>query len=704
MTLKKVEQFENKEEKLDFFKIKSHFFSPLIDQDSFNNFLTSIKQLIETIIPEDLFYKAKINPTDENIKNGFLHLCQSIPIISAPIADEIPTSFTFKVLCFGDHTQGIGRFISDMLCKWLIPGKQLQIYGNRSFKFTFEKYENKDFFLSEQFMVIESKEDLQTIKENLPNFITELRLNILSVYHARYLTSIENLSQAQTTTIIQENLSTLIGKEKNKNSPSYNNMQQILNSLTEEKKLFQIKENIANLLQKKPKDFDKNIFDSVHNVSLLFKGNFTAKRDPILVSRIIAFQHLFKKHLKTNKIKKERQILVKIVKANYTSKKPTIGIIIALNLFSDAERFEKFHLKASIKSCIDNIDFLKESYIVDKREDKSRSYYIEIEKKTDTSFSLKELKEMKNKLPSEIKSRIENVMSPIFMPRNEEEVLRNLVLLSKQLKYVKDLPQVIISYSKQTLKDIDFNVILVRILKDKTPPLKEFFSYSQTFLKFHIEETKIIGYLKKKYQKEANIFRVSLNKKPFFRKDFSLDLQKARQTVVRELGNIIGNFRDYNGGMILKQTQLLDRLKNSFLHLNPTKEFLLENFFYSVKPGYMQSILCPEILKKLFLMLSNTLKEIALSKKIKLKTSYHDKYFLIMIGGITPSFKETVLQKVKVPSFDLSYSFIKHEDSYAMGFIYRSSCSLKRKEFHQIIMQSLSLIENEPLKASSNLE
>ena len=55
------------------------------------------------------------------------------------------------------------------------------------------------------------------------------------------------------------------------------------------------------------------------------------------------------------------------------------------------------------------------------------------------------------------------------MPRNEEEVMRNILILSEQLKLVRDLPQIIVSFDEQTDKYVSFTVILLRILKSNPP-------------------------------------------------------------------------------------------------------------------------------------------------------------------------------------------------------------------------------------------
>ena len=57
------------------------------------------------------------------------------------------------------------------------------------------------------------------------------------------------------------------------------------------------------------------------------------------------------------------------------------------------------------------------------------------------------------------------------------------------------------------------------------------------------------------------------------------------QVVVSELSRILGEFRDFNGGMISKQNELLTdvraHLENKGIRYN---EIHLENFFYSLAP------------------------------------------------------------------------------------------------------------------------
>ena len=255
--------------------------------------------------------------------------------------------------------------------------------------------------------------------------------------------------------------------------------------------------------------------------------------------------------------------------------------------------------------------------------------------------------------------QISRGVHPTFMPRNEEELLRNLVLLSKEVQYVKDLPQVSIHYERQSDHHLIFIVLLVRLRIGSLPCVHQLFS-DQT-LRCEVDDVRMLGQLRGKYPKEAAILHIYLEKGPFFRPDFSIDLLRARQRVSAELTSAMGEFRDFNGGMILKQEESLCELRKRLYHdrpefcdleghhsspslndlssavlrqyssphdrsnldysealqnhrtqadrgiapLSQAHEFLLENYFYSLRPVIAQTVYDPGVLKAHFELLAH---------------------------------------------------------------------------------------------------
>jgi hypothetical protein len=116
------------------------------------------------------------------------------------------------------------------------------------------------------------------------------------------------------------------------------------------------------------------------------------------------------------------------------------------------------------------------------------------------------------------------------------------------------------------------------------------------------DRVKRVGMLRKRYPKEATIFRVKFSSDPFLRDDHSVDLFKARQAIIQELQKVVGDVRDYNGGMIAKQIELLSALQKIVGETDHSSRRLLEAFFHAIYPIEARSIAAPEQLKKLFLL------------------------------------------------------------------------------------------------------
>ena len=99
------------------------------------------------------------------------------------------------------------------------------------------------------------------------------------------------------------------------------------------------------------------------------------------------------------------------------------------------------------------------------------------------------------------------------------------------------------------------------------------------------------------------MFTAHLPKQPYFRKDHSLDLPKARQALLAELNRLFSEVRDYNGGLLSKQLETFQHLKDLLGSDALKNGFLLENFFFSLTPSIAQTSANPRLLKEGFRML-----------------------------------------------------------------------------------------------------
>ncbi|NGX49221.1 MAG: hypothetical protein K940chlam5_00817 [Candidatus Anoxychlamydiales bacterium] len=653
-------------------------FSPPSNYDlrDFENFINSTQNQIKYIIPKNILDGFNSAKTKDEIRNAFIKMNVSLPYILHSNINEkkLPYSISFSFFSFSDLAAGISRFIFDMLNKWLTLANPIDINANRSIKFKFKNFAQKTYYLSEYFINVSNEKEKSLVKRNIKSFIDEMKLIIMSANYAKDISS----------------------SMPSKNRESSDHISHYISKFSEEKKLHEIKENLAFLMYKSPKIFDNDIFDSLHLTSLIFKGDFTTIRNPKHVSRIIAFSYFFKKSI--NQIKSQiqtskRYVKLKILKTNLsTQKKPILGILIVMDLLYENEYFEKSYILESISQITKDFRYIKSSFITDRRDPKILSYYLEIEKKELNYFSLKEINDLKRKLSLAFISKMKKLINPIYLPRNEEEILRNIIILTKQLNYVKDIPQVIISFDKQSSKEISFRVILLRLLKKDSPSLKELFSYSKTLLKFSLDDTKIVDLLKRKHPKEANVFRLSLNKFDFLRRDHSIDLRKARQKIFTELTNILGNFRDFNGGLLSKQLDAMENLKKIMPSSKKSSDFILEEFFYSIKPAVQQTIVDAKILKKLFLMFRKTLKKEFKNSNFLIDTKTEKNLFYIMLKTPFTKIKDDIIlavKKLKFKSFEILSSSIDRNDQKTLGFVLISKDSTKKDLLYKTIIKEI---------------
>lgn len=682
-------------------RLKLNFNPPPEGKDQFEGMLASLSKVIREALPEEIiaFGESISSLNDFEQVNEFYHkIIDLIPIISwTKNPDSPPCTFSIATLCPAVDTQGVGRFLCDMYSRWPIPGKVLGLPYVNTIAIQFVNFPHYQFLIQQLVAIVDNAKDLSILSMNLPNLAEEIRLNILSVQHARRVISLTPLTLDQKKLIIQENILSLLdrpGKEVDSNL--FDHMHHFLIKASAEKKVTQIKEQIAPLLEYQPKYFERDIFSELQNLVVLFQDEFVANRAMRHLTRIISYMYLQRK-LTTNEALShphQRHLFVKLIHAKLpveNEMRPVLGVLVSINILRENEVIGERHVFSAIQSLIPKAHKVSGSTVIDRRANNNvRMIYLEIYHE-DGVFPIDQVKLLTKRLSPEIKTRIESVINPIFMPRNEEEVMKNILVLSNQLKYVQDIPQVMINFHKQTTSKISFTVILLRVNKPEDLPLQKLFSKFKSTVTFSEHEVKSVGVLRKKYPKEANIFEMQLAKKNFLRKDYSVDLNAARRFIYNTLCEMVGEVRDYNGGMISKQGEVLNSLKKLLLQINIHNDFLLENFFYSLAPNYMQSILKPFVLKKLFLIVLEALEHDYSKNILFLKTQIVDNYFLVTLGSVNATFKEFIEQKLEtldLPPSTLTSSFVNIYEISCLSYILQFREPEEHQKFLQLIIES----------------
>lgn len=632
-----------------------------------HSFIASMEQLLEELLPADVL-KWQDQP-----ESFFQHLSSILPLICFSQLKKNGNAFGVTVLSHAEYTHGTGRFLSDALSRRFIPGKIVELVGTRTLSFCFFPNDTKEFLISERWIMANCPEEIEFIQQKLPSFIEELRLTFLCIVKSRHFISL-NAHKIDPKALFLPEI---------QHPTTFEQVQQIIQRLAAEKTIGEIRSYIAPFCKARPKIFDRNVFEEIKSFIPLYHEKFIGSRKVHGVSRLVCYHFYFQKHLahlhQKNPI--TRHLLLKIFRS-----KETLGILVLLSLFKENEILKKPQILEAIRHCIPECKEIENSFLMDSSSESHLFFYIEI-RKENTHFTSDEVLSLRTKLPLELKACIQRKANPLFMLCNQEDRMRYLIALAREIRYVKDIPQLVISFEEQTEEALIFSVMIVRVLKSKTSPIKDLIS--RLPFRVSLREQKTVGLVRNKYLKEASIFKVSLPKEDYLRKDHALDLPKARQTLLMELNTLFHEVRDYNGGLLSKQLETLQILKELLRPIVDGDTFDLENFFFSIEPLSSQMTLPPPTLEEGFLLLLDL---------IKTKTAYKTTPSMAGFALGTAQEKENLLsflEATRETFQEISYSLTHLHDLFFCIVFFSGKNTSEQHEIrlllHSFLKQDLSI-------------
>jgi oligopeptide transport system substrate-binding protein len=457
---------------------------------------------------------------------------------------------------------------------------------------------------------------------------------------------------------------------------------------------------------------DSDLYREILMRLLQLPKEFKAIRTAPHLSRVLYAHHFFKKKVssRASRSPMKRHLFVKLLRTKLQfpfGEKCVCGAVVAFNPLKRRELFEEHHILAAARRIIPNIQGVKESFVDQNvRSKESYTVYYELEKGDGDTFSCEEISLLQEKLPEELKGCIEQLVPTTFMRRNEEEMFRYIVALRDQLKEVGDLPQTTISFEEQTQFDLFFTVVVLRWFKEGDPSISSLIRAHHPDLMFIPDRVDVVGVQEERLKKEATVFRLQIQKDEFYRKDRSVNLYKARQYVVSLLTQALGPIRDYNGGLMLKQNEKLE----DFFSLMERQhdEYLMENFFYSITPIAMQSILPASILKEWYSLLDLFITQSISHESFAFGEKKIDETYFLHFCSESDSFKDSLketLNQLGLPSLDYAFTEISIKGVYCFGILYRPSQlgaegTLKEAAINTLEKWSGKLKSQTPLKLS----
>lgn len=632
-----------------------------LEEDELNNqnYRDIILRILKKLLPSTFFEPKETS--EAMYVHQKLILQKMLPLISC--SDIRADSQTLSFFSLSKYRPNSFKFFFEMISRWLAPGRRLNVVLVYASDFRLIHFSEDIYTICEVIVRIGDLAEHQEVQRNFPIIGSEIILGMHSQFYAQRILEIKGLSADDKTASIQQF--------------------------------------IAYLVNRFPNAFNQDVFAEMQHVLVSCRDDFKAARQSRHLSRIISIQYLFRKSLKEAIKKKshQRHLRLKIFRAFLNSpqgRRRVLGILVGVNFLRDQETFGEKHLIKALQHYIPSAIPVADSFLIHKLNSESICIaYIEIEKKDAGSFSFFEMRRLRRELPANLKNRVEHHVHPVFMPRNEEEIIRNMLALSSQIQFVRDIPQVWINFEEQTHSHLFFTVILARVLKPGSCKIGDLFRASNTFMEYLHDRTKEVGFVRNRYVKEASVFRLKLPKERFLRPDHSVDLHKARRVVVKELFRIIGDIRDYNGGMISKQDELLGTIRELLADFKDIDEVLLENFFYSLAPVIKRNLIDPKAFKVLFLMLIEGLKEYKQEGYyLKIEKSHDESFILLIVEDHLLSEQiKNIVQEMHFSSIELCSASVNTQGCVCMGYICSSSEAQKQNKLFQAVENRLKAWE-----------
>lgn len=637
-------------------RLKSIDIEPVFDypmpSERLDTHIHLIEKTILSIIPDQLLFK--------NQQAVEIWMGKNLPFIKWSECKSSPDCLTIYLLCKPIREVKTQNFFIDLLKRWLLPNNEIDIISHWSMRFHFPDDFDSIYFVCEINVLVESGQDYQTMQQNLPLIAKELISGISSWKYAKYILENKNLLY--------------------------------------DRKISLTNQDLIRLLEKRPNYFDLSIFTEINRFLALTSESFRKERPYRHVTRLACSLYLLRKTLKRwlSSFPEKRHLYIRFVPTtlNFTfGNKPALGLVIGVNLFDQHEFFNEKHIVAGVKKFIPNVQSVKNTfYSYQEPKDNIRTIYFEIEKKDGKKFSLQEVKELKENLTNELKGHIEKLIPALFLTRNEEEIMRNILILSQELKYVSDFPQIHISFEYQSIEHLTFTIVLVRICKPHTEPIEKLLRNFDSKLNFSVERTQTIGFLRKRYPKEANVFRLKIKKTDeFFRKDSSVNLLLARKAALSIIEGAFGHVRDFNGGMLLKQGESFSNLKKLYPKIPTSSQDLLETFFYSINPIEMQTRVDPSLLKKFSKLFLDQL-----SKDLKKRDSYHfdvkeeKKHLIVMIRASETKIREEIQNALGTKKFSIISTQVNFQGAYSLGYIFPAKEESEKNHYLKLVKKGIN--------------
>lgn len=412
-------------------------------------------------------------------------------------------------------------------------------------------------------------------------------------------------------------------------------------------KRLQILRNFLNeKIIKFPKFCDVRLIEGLEKIHTNSSRNFFSQREFSQLSRLLFFQFFLQKRADSHSDSHCDKLFFKLFLCNENL------CLIAFFLSGEKEQaISKNLLVRTLQTLVPGSCDVSNSFWKWFHPDRQYlCFYIEMQKLRGSPFTTKEVLFLKSRFEESLRSQI--LTPSIFWPLNEEEIYKQLCILINELHSQSDLPQVTIQFRHQIENKLEFLVIIAR---PKNSSLID-----QEMEKISPSATIFLHFSKKiesPFLIEAWCFSLFLHVHHFI-ENHTINLFRARTHVTQLLQKIIGNFRDYNGGMLEIQKDVFSDFSEDLVEKIPYFSQFAYKAFHALQPVEARFTIARDD----FIQILQTISSLISQPKLEIYTS-QDETILILKSQyqdrLQPLIKLAKQKKVTYSFFDyMSFWYI----------------------------------------------
>ncbi|MDJ0652246.1 MAG: ABC transporter substrate-binding protein [Simkaniaceae bacterium] len=413
-----------------------------------------------------------------------------------------------------------------------------------------------------------------------------------------------------------------------------------------------VKQEICRLYSEQQEPLNPSIQRELDFWLVTFEPEFLTKRCPEYIAKLVIESdeliQTVKWEISTNPERRAQAfVAIPSTVVSVFSSKNSVGCLLGLQVDPSCERVARKDIENAVKACHMGFELLNAFYRRHLDPSSIDIFYFEIGCQENEAENSIDLSLFKKTFLEKIENHIQKVVPALFMQRNEEERIKNLLVLRKEICSIEDIPQMMILYDQHTAQEITFTIVLARVKKRGDLPLQDLLKLDEENAAYIQGQTCSLGTLCEEHNIEGNIFQIQVkNLSRFQKENASIDYNLSRKEISALLQAGLGEVRDYTGGLFIKQDEQFEELKKAC----PKRAAkLLESFFYSMQPVEKQLTLPTELLALFF----ELFQKLFIEDQIQLLTKTSD---LILLIAFT--------DKAKTKGFEDEESLLKSKISY----------------------------------------